>query len=73
MVVMVVVLVAVAVVAVAVAVAVVAAAAAGVAGVAAVVVPPNRTAIMQARVFLKSLAILNRNAFKEPFKGSQYQ
>ena len=71
MVVMVVVLVAVAVVAVAVAVA--AAAAAGVAGVAAVVVPPNRTAIMQARVFLKSLAILNRNAFKEPFKGSQYQ
>ena len=72
MVVMVVVLVAVAVVAVAVAVAV-AAAAAGVAGVAAVVVPPNRTAIMQARVFLKSLAILNRNAFKEPFKGSQYQ
>ena len=70
MVVMVVVLVAVAVVAVAVAVAV---AAAGVAGVAAVVVPPNRTAIMQARVFLKSLAILNRNAFKEPFKGSQYQ
>ena len=70
MVVMVVVLVAVAVVAVAVAVA---AAAAGVAGVAAVVVPPNRTAIMQARVFLKSLAILNRNAFKEPFKGSQYQ
>ena len=69
MVVMVVVLVAVAVVAVAVAVA----AAAGVAGVAAVVVPPNRTAIMQARVFLKSLAILNRNAFKEPFKGSQYQ
>ena len=73
MVVMVVVLVAVAVVAVAVAVAVAAAAAAGVAGVAAVVVPPNRTAIMQARVFLKSLAILNRNAFKEPFKGSQYQ
>ena len=72
MVVMVVVLVAVAVVAVAVAVAA-AAAAAGVAGVAAVVVPPNRTAIMQARVFLKSLAILNRNAFKEPFKGSQYQ